>query len=188
MPPFEVFYLISLEFCTYSALESAQRVMDLVGRIRSGDEEFPPQILLNEVQNIVNQGAAISRFFWPSDRKYRARGEALRLAFDIEDSNPLKDRKLRNMVEHFDEYLDDYLRRNFSGQYVPDYVGTAPGKDRGPLKLFRGYFVDTGQFEVLGEAYEIQPIVDALESLHEMLVEAHSNGSRIPRKPPEAAH
>jgi hypothetical protein len=187
MPPFEIFYLISLEFCTSSALESAERVMDLMGGGQSGEKETPPQIVLNEVQNIVNQGAAISRYFWPSDKKYRARGEALRNAFGIGDSSPLKDRKLRNMVEHFDEYLDDYLRVNCAGQYVPEYVGSAPQHDRGPLKLFRAFFVDTGQFEILGETYEIQPILDAIGDLHEMLVECHSNGSRFPRKPPESA-
>ncbi len=183
MPPFEAFYLISLEFCTNSALESAERLIDLVEKRSSGGQEFPPQIALNEVQNIINQGAAISRYFWPSENKYRARGEALRKAFDIDDSNPLKDRKMRNMVEHFDEYLDDYLRRNFAGHYIPDYFGPDSGEDRGPYKLFRAFFTNTGQFEILGEAFEVQPIVDAISDLHEMLMEAHTNGSRFPNRP-----
>ncbi len=103
------------------------------------------------------------------------------MAFGIDDSSPLKDRKLRNMVEHFDEYLDDYLRKTVAGQYVPDYFGAAPDEDRGPLKLFRAFFTDTGVFEVLGEAFSIQPILDAIFDLHEMLEAAHKNGSRFPK-------
>jgi hypothetical protein len=137
--------------------------------------------VLDEVQNILNQGAAISRFFWPVGKKYQKRGEALRAAFNIDDSSPLRDRELRNMVEHFDEYLDDYLRMNFSGQFVPDYFGLSPGKDRGPLKLFRAYFVDTGQFEILGKSVSIHPILDAIIDLHERLLVARENGSRFPQ-------
>ena len=186
-PPFvyshlyEVFYIISLGFCTHSALGSAKQVIAFMERQESGDERFAPQEALNEVQNIVNQGAAISRYFWPSDEKYQTRGSALREAFGIDDSSPLKDRKLRNMVEHFDEYLDDYLRRTFAGQFVPDYFGPAPDDDHGPLILFRAFFTDTGMFEVLGEAFSIQPILDAISDLHEMLEAAHKNGSRFPK-------
>lgn len=182
-PPFEVFYLISLEFCTLSAMASATKVVEFMEMRESGGEEFTPQEALNEVQNIVNQGAAISRYFWPSDKKYKARGEALRKAFGIDDSCPLKDRKLRNMVEHFDEYLDDYLRKTVAGQYVPDYFGPAPCADRSPLKLFRAYFTDVGVFEVLGEAFSVQPILDAIFDLHEMLEASHKNGSRFPKNP-----
>lgn len=180
-PPFEVFYLVSLEFCTLSAMASATQVVALMEQRKSGGERFTPQEALNEVQNIVNQGAAISRYFWPSDKKYRARGEALRKAFGIDDLSPLRDRKLRNMVEHFDEYLDDYLRQTVAGQFVPDYFGPSPDEDRGPLKLFRAFFTDIGIFEVLGEAFSIQPILDAIFDLHEMLEAAYKNGSRFPK-------
>src|SRR5215217_3412926 len=179
IPVFEVFYLIGLEFCTLSAIDSARKVVSFISRMESGDKNFPPQVALNEIQNIINQGAAISRYFWPSDKKYRARGEALRKAFGISDDSPLKDRKMRNMVEHFDEYLDDYLGRTFAGQFVPDYFGFAPSGSRGPLKLFRAFFIDKGIFEILGESFDLQPILDAIMDLGETLESAHKNGSRF---------
>jgi hypothetical protein len=180
-PGFEAFYLISLHFGTESGLRSAEALSDWVGRYSKGDEEFPPQLPLNDAQNILNQGASVSRFFWPSGKKYGERGERLREAFEIPESSPLKDRKLRNMVEHFDEYLDDYLRANFAGQYVPDYFGPSPPVDRGPLKLFRAYFTDTAHFEIFGESYAISPLVEAMTELNEKVVRCLSSGSRFPR-------
>lgn len=184
-PPFEVFYLISLEFYTHSAIASAEKVAEWVQRFAKGDDQFPPQPALDEVQNILIQGAAISRYFWPVRKKYQKRGEMLRAAFNMTDFSPLKDRNLRNMVEHFDEYLDDYLRMNFAGQYVPDFFGFSPDEYRGPLKLFRAYFVDTGQFEILGEKISIHPILDTIADLHDCLLAAHKNGSRFPQKSPD---
>jgi len=179
-PILEVFYLTSLHFNTDSGLRSAKTLSKWVSRYGTGDDKFPPQLPLNEAQNILNQGAAVSRFFWPTGKKYSERGEKLRSAFGIEDGSPLKNRKLRNMVEHFDEYLDDYLRENFAGQYVPDYFGFSPSEDRGPLKLFRAYFVDTTSFEIFGESYDIGPLVNALADLHKQLEECLDNGSRFP--------
>ena len=180
-PGFEAFYLISIHFSTDAALRSATALSKWIERYASDDEKFPPQVPLNDAQNVLNQAASVSRFFWPTGKKYQERGERLRNAFDIHDASPLKDRKLRNMVEHFDEYLDDYLRANFAGQYVPDYFGPSPPSDRGPLKLFRAYFTDVGHFEIFGESYAITPLVEALIELHYKVSECLNSGSRFPR-------
>ncbi|MAS94683.1 MAG: hypothetical protein CMO55_15905 [Verrucomicrobiales bacterium] len=180
-PGFEAFYLVSLHFNTDSALRSTENLSKWISRYGEGDDSFPPQFALNDAQNILNQGAAISRFFWPTGKKYQERGERLREAFQISDDSALKDRKLRNMVEHYDEYLDDYLRNNFAGQYVPDYFGPSPPDDRGPLKLFRAYFVDNGHFEIFGESYEVAPLVESIIDLHSQLETCLEDGSRFPK-------
>lgn len=179
-PILEVFYLTSLHFNTDAALRSSEQLSKWVARYGEGDRDFQYQLPLNEAQNILNQGAAISRYFWPMGKKYRERGEKLREAFNIDDASPLKNRKLRNMVEHFDEYLDDYLRQNFAGQYVPDYFGYSPSSDRGPLKLFRAYFVDTASFEIFEESYSIAPLVNAIAALHQQVEECLEDGARFP--------
>jgi hypothetical protein len=180
-PGFEAFYIISLHFSTESGLRSAEALSAWVSRYGGGDNGFPPRYPLNDAQNILNQGASVSRFFWPTGKKYKDRGDRLREAFGITENSPLKDRKLRNMVEHYDEYLDDYLRNNFAGQYVPDYFGSSPPADRGPLKLFRAYFTDTGTFEVFGESFQIAPLFEALLQLHEQLEHCLDHGSRFPK-------
>lgn len=167
--PFEALYRNSLLFCTESALSSVSAIMALM----SEKLDVPPQAPLDRVQNIANQGAAISRYFWPSAPKYRKRGEALRKRYEVNESSPLKSRNLRNMVEHFDEYLDDYLNDLLSEglgfSIIPNYFGPKPN-ERGPEKFFRAFFTNTGEFEIFGKIFQMQPIVDEIERIHYLIV------------------
>lgn len=85
------------------------------------------------------------------------------------------------MVEHFDEYLDDFLKKCLAGQFIPDYFGPKPPDDRGPLMFFRAFFTNTGEFEILGQIFPLQPIVDEIQRIHKLLIECEVNGSRFPR-------
>lgn len=181
-PYLEVFYIVSLLFCTESALASAKWVADLLKSYRGKEYDFPPQPALDRMQNIALQGAAISRFFWPSGKKYQRRGEILRAKLSITENSPLYSRDLRNRMEHFDEYLDDYLRDCNSGHFIPDYFGPKPSGDRGPVRLFRAYFTNTGEFEILGSTFHVQPVVDEIARLHKVLQRSESAGSRLPRQ------
>ena len=180
IPQHEAFYITSLLFCTESALASATWIVDLLKKHKDGRYDFPPQPALDCLQNIALQGAGISRFFWPSDARYRKRGEVLRQAFGITDQSPLRARDLRNRMEHFDEYLDDYLKDCVAGQFIPDYFGPKPPKDRGPLRFFRAFFTNTGEFEILGSIFAIQPLLDEIGRLHNVLGECGKAGSRFP--------
>jgi hypothetical protein len=180
-PPHEAFYISSLLFCTKSARASTIALSDLLKKCNEGFRDFDPRVPLNHIQNIVLQAAAVSRFFWPADKKHQWRGHALREAFHVSDSSNLHSRTLRNTMEHFDEYLDDFLRQEDAGHFIPDYFGPKPPAERGSLKIFRAYFLDTGEFEILGSLFLIPPIVDDLARLHNKLAECDENGSRFPR-------
>lgn len=63
-----------------------------------------------------------------------------------DNGNPANDRLLffrtvRHRMEHFDEYLDDYLQTVAARRFIPEYLGPKPPGDRGPfylLLLLRG--------------------------------------------------
>jgi len=141
------------------------------------------QQLLNHLQNIAIQGAAISRFFWPIDKRYASRGAYMRECFKLDDSSPLKSRDLRNRMEHYDEYLDDYFsRQDVFGNILPDYIGKEPSEEEMlGFHIFRAYFVDTGRVSILGVKYELQPLVDEISRLHNILVDCENEGSKFPR-------
>lgn len=110
-PPYRAFYSLSIGFC----LESAARSIDVLAELMQQVEqercwaplyEADPESVLNEIQNILVQGAAVSRYFWPVREKYAARGAELRDTYGIQDDSPLRSRDLRNAIEHFDERLD----------------------------------------------------------------------------------
>lgn len=199
IPFHEIFYILSMLRCTESALISAEWV---AAYLQAHFKEMPTTIkvaaylpehtkisgeltreaLLNHLQNIALQAAAISRFFWPSNKKYHKRGAFLRQRFNVSDSNPLKSRKLRNRMEHYDECLDDYCKHAEATAVSPDYIGkefksmtVRPIGDEDDddkewaVHLLRAYFVDTGRVEILGVRFELQPIVDEIARLHTIL-------------------
>ena len=131
--------------------------------------------ILNHLQNAIIHAGAVSRHFWPSKgkgaaaRKTLARGALLRRKLEIEDSNPLADRRLRNAIEHFDERLDAYLINGIVGIIVPHYVGQSFEPSGVPGHIFRAFYTDSLVFEIIGERYEIPPLIDALHRLEASL-------------------
>lgn len=117
--------------------------------------------------------AALSRYFWPTSTnndRYTARGEQLRAALGIAEDCPLKGRQLRNHIDHFDEKLDEYLKEGIVGHILPEYVGLMRESDGVPEHHFRAYYLDTATFEMLGKRYDVQPIVEELSRIHEVLI------------------
>ncbi len=79
-PPFEAFYINSMLFNALSAMESISRVADVIEALQALTPEEMREALdrhsfLDELQNIVLQGGALSRYFWPSRKDSTARGE-----------------------------------------------------------------------------------------------------------------
>lgn len=180
---YEFFYLEGMLACVTSALTSAEAISRAY---EESGSELNQEQFLDCFQNIIQQAAAVSRYFWPSasaKSKYielhRRRGAQLRAVFQINEENPLKNRTLRNRIEHFDENLDIFLSQPIAGEFIPAYVGLAP-KPGLPSYFFRAFYTDIGVFEVLGERYAMQPLFDEMSRLHDLLVTCIKNGCRFP--------
>jgi len=184
-PPYEVFYIHSMLFCTKSAVTSIERICDALEKISKDTSEAPlanldSEDILNNFQNIVVQGAALSRYFWPVRKGHENRAKFLRETLCVDDNNPLKSRDLRNEIEHFDEKLDYYLSNKIIvGNIFPQYVGPLPKNNGVSIHIFRAYYVDVGLFEMLGKRYEMEPISDEIYRLHDMLNVCAENGGRL---------
>jgi hypothetical protein len=185
-PPYEAFYIQAMLFNSRSAIASIERLSDALESL-SEDTSYPLPVresgeILNDLQNVVTHGAALSRYFWPVRRGHEARAELLRSAIGVSEDSPLKNRKLRNQIEHFDEELDTYFSDGIFGIFFPAYVGLLPIRDV-PSHLFRAYYVDAGIFEMLGERYEIEPLANEIVRIHDRLAFCDANGGRLkPRK------
>jgi hypothetical protein len=188
-PPYEAFYLEGMLFCTDAGLRAADEVraaLDFGAQHKPDSSEWYEASLaiVNGVQALALNAAAISRYLWPSgkDGARAARGERLREGLHVADDSPLKNREPRNHLEHFDERLDDFCNTLVAGHILPTYVGPLGPDPEVPTYLFRAYYTDVGVFEILGKRFEMQPLLDALKELHERLVECGSNGRRLPRR------
>ncbi len=183
-PPFEVFYIQSMLFNSMSAVRSIMRLEKIFGKLSEYPTEediqrLPTKIILNELQNMVLQAAALSRYFWPIRKGYEERGRFLRETFALDQSSSLFNRNLRNALEHFDERLDGYLASGIVGYIIPEYVGLKPADDGVPVHFFRAYFIDVGFFRLLNEEFLIRPLADELIFVHNHLLDLDQNGGRL---------
>ena len=185
--PHQAFYIQSLLFNTTSAFQSCSIAEKIIKKISGGeiDPQAKRDVLLDCLQNVVNQAGVISRYFFPSrdglkeaDKKtiHKDRGQYLSKVFDVKGDSPLMNRALRNSIEHFDERLDLYLQRGVVGYIFPSIILPEPEHLDIPNHIFRAYYLKEGIFQVLGERYEIQPIVDEVARIHELLVKFDGNG------------
>jgi hypothetical protein len=171
------FYMESIRFSSEAAMNSIDYLAEFINVTNETEGHYEmtgelQTIVLDHLQNILTHAAALSRYFWPSKPgKYdvhQKRAERLRAEFDLNDDSPLKNRNLRNQLEHFDENLDNYLwSKSLVGYVIPAYVGGVFDSDGVPTHLFRAFYIDIGIFETLGQRYEVQPIVDELCKIHD---------------------
>jgi hypothetical protein len=166
-----------------AALASIERVSQLLEDLsKDGEGGLAPPIksndLLHNLQNIVIHGAALSRYFGPARQGHEARAEFLKRTLGVADDSPLRNRDLRNQIEHFDEKLDDYLLDNIFGYIFPGYVGPLP-EIGASSHVFRAYYLNAGIFEMLGKRYEVEPLAHEIVRLHDRLVSCDVNGGRL---------
>lgn len=183
-PQHEVFYIEAMLFHTRQACASIEFVADLIERLsrehRAGIEsDFDCSIALDHVQNIVFRAAAISRYFWPSRRAYDSRGTRLRATFGIKDDSLLRNRNLRDAAEHFDERLDEYLKDGLAGYIIPEWFGAFQIHEVS-THYFRAYFINTGYLRILDQEFFVQPLVEEIVQVHNLLAKLREGGGRFP--------
>jgi hypothetical protein len=170
LPYYEAFYIHSLMYaadCSANAFERYKAAVE--------DYESPTTIVAT-VQEALTHAAALSRFFWPILSKKRdplreARGAALRVAFNLDESCPLYSRTLRNALEHYDERLDSFLLADRVGSFFPTpLVNTHTLADDSIRHIFKMVDPEKELFVLFGEKYEFSPIRDAVFDVYEKCV------------------
>lgn len=184
-PPHEALYVNAMLFNTRRALKAAETIGAVIRNIEGsihdvGQLDLDTSACLDAVQSIALHAAALSKYFWPVGKRYKARGEHLRRKLGVLDGGPLEDRNLRNQLEHLDEKLDDYFKEQaFSGCVFPEFFGPEPNRDGPRALFFRAYFINTGEFEVLGDKYPIPALVSEVARIHELLHQMDAQGGRL---------
>lgn len=161
-PLFEDFYIHSIVYSAERAVAAFQQFED--GAAGSST----PAVVVRSVQESLAHAAAVSRFFWPmKDHPLAvARGKRLREAFQLDDSSPLKWRKLRNAFEHFDESLDQFLLCDPTGYFFPGaIVGSHSLADDAVGNIFKLVDPIDDYCVILGEKFEFRRIIAAVASV-----------------------
>lgn len=185
-PPYHAFYIQSMLFNTSSALQACDKASNYIIAISKG--ELDPQDIKDELldclQNFINHSGAIARYFFPSliggkgsiRNLHKNRAEYLSNIFGVDQNSPLHDKKLRNAIEHFDERLDKYLESGIVGHIFPSLILNKPEETDVPHHIFRAYYLNDGIYQILDERHQVQPILDEMVRVHDLLINFESNG------------
>ena len=185
-PTYEAFYIESLLWHTNSALNAIKEVGDWIEYVIEDNPkalDLPKEELFQKLQLIIQHAGSISKFLWPIRKGekglHKKRGRKLRASLSINDDSALKSRELRDHIEHFDEKLDVYLTSNFVGEFIPQDVRFYFPISEIPLHIFKGFYINPRIFVLLGNKYELIPIVKEIEKVHDILTECANNGLRL---------
>jgi len=169
-PPYQVFYMESLLSITSSAITSIDIFIENLDEVDAYKNDLH---LLDLLQNIINQTAMLSKYFFVHESKrdiHRNRAEHLRELFQIADDSILRDKTVRNFIEHFDEKLDELFSKPIAGTFYPNFIGFKE-QLREPLFVFRAYYLDEQYFEILDKKFHIKPIFDEIIRIHNCAIE-----------------
>ena len=171
-PPHLAFYSQAIRFNLESAIYSVEFVVNALDEADTEEKLVgATDAILDAIQNMLVHTANLTKYFWETNKGlhkiHRKRAQNLRKIFNVSDTSAIKDKGLRNHLEHLDENLDKYLwSKPIVGNIYPAYVGPEMSRDAVPYHFFRAFFTDSGTFESLGLRFEIQPIVDELYELY----------------------
>lgn len=178
IPYHEALYIDAMSYSARLSASAFDRLEQAVLDWRESD-------MFISLQDALTHAAALSRYFWPSRNKgvHSIRAARLRLAFDVGDESPLKDRGLRNSLEHFDERLDEFLLMDPVGVIVPGPI-VAPHHHSGDAigSVFR--LIDPVNLIVVifGNKYEFAPVKDEVERILNLAYQFGISGGRLPRE------
>lgn len=172
------------------ALGHLNRVLQLLqsGDLREpGAHQFAQSEVFRSIHSFLTHASNVSRLLWPpgSSRVREERGEILRRALNIADGDhPLKSRRLRDHLEHFDERLDDWQRSSSRRNFVQDNIGPwglIAGIDEGDV--MRWYDQVAKRVIFRGESFDLQALATAIDTLRPIASEAcarawHAAGQR----------
>lgn len=161
IPYAQVFYLASI---IYSAEAG------LVAYARYHDQIFEPEqegLAAAAIHEALGHAAGLSRFFWPPrDGLAAARAESLRNDLRVAEASPLKNRTLRNALEHFDERLDAFLLTDAVGLLVPEpIVANSSEIDDPTAKIFKLVDPWNGVYVLFNEHFKFGPIFDEVSRI-----------------------
>jgi hypothetical protein len=113
-------------------------------------------------QTFLSATANVSKLLWGTHRQAAADRKELRRELRVSDDSPLRNRRLRDHFEHFDERIVDYARAHPQVGWVDEHVGHP--KDFGD-PLLRCFEPEEECFWFYDEAFQLQPWVAALRDL-----------------------
>lgn len=183
-PPYEVFYIECIKTSSLNAISSWEKLNRIVSNAVLLNNQAINTVDLAE--NIINQAGVISKFFFPprtngqNNLIHKLRGEKLRQAFNIDDTHVLKDRSLRNYIEHFDENLDLFLNRPVAGTIIPPKAVYWNSDDIDEVTVvFKAYIINEFKFISLSKEMLLIPLIKEIYDVYNNCIKFNDKGGKL---------
>ena len=126
--------------------------------------------LFKALDEFTDHAARAATIFWPVKDKYQERGTELRALVGLADDNPLRNKLLRNRLQHFDERLDDWLDKPQNEAHPGDLCIDCKVIFNGKrIYGVREFDTQDMTFVFQGERFPIAPVEAAVRSLIEKI-------------------
>ncbi|RWU07920.1 hypothetical protein EGC76_11840 [Pseudidiomarina gelatinasegens] len=152
--------------------------------LQRDEQQFYHSEVFRQTHSLLTHASNVSRMFWPplpkqkkneTDEHYESRllnidkvvrGRALKSEYGLDDSNPLKNRSLRDHLEHYDERLDHWRNNSVNRNILSDTIGP-PNAVVGLAEsdMMRWFDPTRSMFRFRGEEYDLQAIASSIDQL-----------------------
>lgn len=174
-------------FLTFALMECgrAKSILDEVARLaglREVDEECGIErrewlSIFDNIRAALHFAGSVSRIFFPPQASGAAglRGDRLRQLTGIGDHHPIKDRALRNHIEHMDERMDEW-----TAESPRPFMTLEMTIDEDMFKITRDaveasspflYYSETQDVVVFGDRFNLSTLKATLEDVRDRIVQ-----------------
>ena len=189
-------FVAELEKQCRFALNSVGQLNYSLGQLNSPDLQQEKSVFFHSevfrgIHSFLTHASNVSKILWPgtvpkqkrneTDDQYQQRiknikravlrATKLRDELGLPKDYILKDRKLRNHLEHFDERIDDWEEHSKHKNFVQDYIGPPNAivgiEETDRMRTFNPL---DGTFLFRGETFSLKDIASALDNLLPTLV------------------
>lgn len=146
---------------------------ELLNRAKENQEQA--RFYFYAITNMFTALANISKMIYPKRNEiYTRRGTLIREKLGIEENTQFhydknKDgvRKYRNILEHYDEYFEDWYNKEQNNTIIDCNVGNFTGVSN--ISLLRNFNPETNEFIFLDDAYNINIVLEETRVIYEKI-------------------
>ena len=120
------------------------------------------------VQSLLVAAGNVSKLLWPPRKQSAGRGKQLRDSIGVTETSSLKARTFRNVFEHYDEKLEDWMTSSKRHNIVDSNV-IGPGAIQGvdPGDFLRNIDPTSWTLTFRGSRLQILPLIEALREVRD---------------------
>ncbi|WP_279497711.1 hypothetical protein [Aeromonas veronii] len=154
------------------------------GNLGNEEQQFFHSEVFRQIHSLLTHASNVSRMFWPPAPKQKQsetvheyehrllkidkirRGKILKEEYGLDDKSPLKNRALRDHLEHYDERLDHWRNNSTNRNIVSDTIGPQNAiVGLAEADMMRWFDPTRNIFKFRGEEYDLQAIASSIDLL-----------------------